>query len=124
MTARSQAEAAMSTDQREADALKPCPFCGGDAGFEGVDGGVVTVCLSDSCGATLVTDPLTYHAPHVAAAWNARAPLAPVTDAEVEALAAALRQCLRHIEVDESTHGRPFAAGNVARAALAGRNRA
>lgn len=31
----------------------------------------------------------------------------------------ALQQCLQHIEVDETTHGRQFAAGNVARAALA-----
>ena len=30
----------------------------------------------------------------------------------------ACEQCLRHIEQDESTHGRPFAAGNVARAAI------
>ncbi len=31
----------------------------------------------------------------------------------------ALEQALGHIEVDETTHGRPFAAGNVIRAALA-----
>lgn len=31
----------------------------------------------------------------------------------------ALEQALLHIEVDESTHGRPFAAGNVIRAAIA-----
>lgn len=30
----------------------------------------------------------------------------------------ACEQCLRHIEQDESTHGRPFAAGNVARDAI------
>ena len=31
----------------------------------------------------------------------------------------ACRQALTHIEVDETTHGRPFAAGNVLRAAIA-----
>lgn len=36
----------------------------------------------------------------------------------IHELDAALRQCLAHIEVDEAAHGRPFAAGNVARAAL------
>jgi hypothetical protein len=31
----------------------------------------------------------------------------------------ACRQALTHIEVDETTHGRPFSAGNVLRAAIA-----
>jgi hypothetical protein len=30
----------------------------------------------------------------------------------------ALQQCLQHIELDESMHGRPFGAGNVAREAI------
>jgi hypothetical protein len=40
------------------------------------------------------------------------------TVAEVRALREALQQCLIHIEADETTHGRKFGAGNVARAAL------
>lgn len=47
----------------------------------------------------------------------------PIEDARMIAAAPdmyeACNQALRHIEVDEATHGRPFAAGNVLRAALA-----
>jgi hypothetical protein len=37
---------------------------------------------------------------------------------KVRILREALRQCLTHIEASESTHGRKFGAGNVARRAL------
>ena len=40
------------------------------------------------------------------------------TEADIRALREALQQCLTHIEADETTHGRKFGAGNVARAAL------
>jgi hypothetical protein len=39
--------------------------------------------------------------------------------ATIDEMTAALKQCLVHIEADEETHGRLFAAGIVARAALA-----
>ena len=39
--------------------------------------------------------------------------------AENARLREACEQLLRHVEQDEATHGRPFAAGNVAREALA-----
>jgi hypothetical protein len=42
-----------------------------------------------------------------------------VPAATAQALVDACRQCLVHIEADEMTHGRPFAAGNSTRAALA-----
>ena len=37
---------------------------------------------------------------------------------KVRILREALRQCLTHIEADETIHGRKFGAGNVARKAL------
>jgi hypothetical protein len=37
---------------------------------------------------------------------------------DIARLEDALHQCLAHIEADEATHGRAFAAGNVARKSL------
>lgn len=50
--------------------------------------------------------------------WTDELPLRK-RDKRIVKLEEALRQCLAHIEADEAAHGRPFAAGNVARAALA-----
>lgn len=56
--------------------LKPCPCCGGEAGFvELDDGGIVAVCIGDGCVASGVSRYACGDEPRplVAEAWNARA---------------------------------------------------
>lgn len=58
-------------DQRESGALKPCPFCGSPAMHNIRYGAPVVDCTE--CDAESSEKD-----------WNARAPLSPPTDAEVE----------------------------------------